>query len=101
LYSLRGCFYGGLVDNDFQFLYQRRRKMTLSEIKRGQAVQIIRVQDDAIRAHLIRLGIGEGSRVTCLEKIPCGPFMMRHNRQELAIGREIARNIIVEERELP
>ena len=69
--------------------------MTLAKIKRGQAVQVVRVEDDTMRAQFIRFGIGEGSQLTCLEKIPFGPFMLRHNRQELAIGREVAENIIV------
>lgn len=67
----------------------------MAKIKRGQHVLIVRVEDEATRAQFIRFGIGEGSLVTCLEKIPFGPLMLRHNRQELAIGREVAKNIIV------
>ena len=69
--------------------------MCLAETKRGQTVQILQINDPATRTHFIRFGIGEGSRVTCLEKIPFGPFMLRHNRQEIAVGREVAKNIIV------
>jgi ferrous iron transport protein A len=70
--------------------------MCLSEIKRGQTVRVSRIDDASIRTHLIRFGIGEGSPLKCLEKIPCGPFMVKHNRQEIAIGREIAKKIIVQ-----
>jgi len=69
--------------------------MCLSEIKRGQTVQVTRIRDEVIRTQFIRFGIGEGSRICCLEKIPCGPFMLRHNLQEIAIGREIAKKIEV------
>ena len=70
--------------------------MCLSEVKRGQSVKVLRIGDDAVRAQLIRLGICEGSCLRCQERIPFGPFMVRHNRQEIAIGREIAHKIAVE-----
>lgn len=91
-------FFALMLRMNFNFLIKRRHKVTMEEMQRGQAVRIVRVEDDATRAQFIRFGIGEGSRVTCLEKIPFGPLMLRHNRQELAIGREIAKNIIVSAR---
>ncbi len=72
--------------------------MCLSEIKKGQSVHILRIADQEIRTQFVRFGISEGSRITCLEKIPFGPFMLRHNRQEIAIGREVADKIQVEQR---
>jgi len=69
--------------------------MCLSQIKRGECVRVLRIDSDVIRAQLIRLGICEGSCLTCQERIPFGPFMVRHNRQEIAIGREIANCISV------
>jgi len=70
--------------------------MCLSEIRRGQTVHVSRIDDESIRTHLIRFGIGEGSPLMCLEKIPYGPFMLKHNRQEIAIGREVAKKIFVQ-----
>ncbi len=70
--------------------------MCLTEIKRGQSVQVVRICDGGIRIQLLRIGIGEGSRLECLEKIPFGPLMIRHNRQEIAIGREVAKNILIQ-----
>jgi len=69
--------------------------MCLTDVKRGQQVCITRIDDASLRTQLIRFGIAEGSAVCCLEKIPLGPCMIRHNRQELAIGREAARKIRV------
>jgi Fe2+ transport system protein FeoA len=69
--------------------------MCLTEIKRGEQVRIACIEDEDLRARLIRFGIAEGSFIRCLEKIPLGPFMVRHNRQELAIGRELAGKISV------
>ncbi len=70
--------------------------MCLSEIRRGQTVRIEKITDETIRTQFLRFGIQEGSIITCLEKIPFGPFMLRHNRQEIAIGRKVAQHIIVQ-----
>lgn len=70
--------------------------MCLTEIKRGQTVSVIKISDEETRIQFIRFGISEGSKLKCLEKIPFGPFMLRHKSQELAIGREAARKITVE-----
>ena len=70
--------------------------MCLTEVARGQEVRISRIDDEGLRTQLIRLGITEGSCICCLERIPLGPPMIRHNRQELAIGREAARKILVQ-----
>lgn len=69
--------------------------MCLTKIKKGQTVAIVKIEDKEIRTQFIRFGIGEGSRVKCMEKIPFGPFMLQHNRQEIAIGREVAKKIHV------
>ena len=73
--------------------------MCLTEVKRGQQVHITEISGEDLRTQLIRFGIAEGSRIQCLEKIPLGPFMVRHHRQELALGREVARKILVREDE--
>lgn len=69
--------------------------MCLSEVKRGQSVSIASIEEEHLRTQLIRLGITEGSRIVCLEKIPFGPCMIRHHRQEIALGRETAKRILV------
>lgn len=69
--------------------------MCLTEIKRGETVFVVGISDEETRTQFIRFGISEGSKIKCLEKIPFGPFMLRHKSQELAIGREVARNIVV------
>lgn len=70
--------------------------MCLTEIKRGQSVRVDRIEDEELRTQLIRFGIGEGSLIRCVERIPFGPFMVRHNRQEIAIGRKVAEKIQVQ-----
>lgn len=70
--------------------------MTLAEVKKGQTVKILDIPDEQIRSQAIRLGIGQGSLVTCQEIIPAGPIIIKKNRQEIAVGRGLAQVITVE-----
>lgn len=70
--------------------------MTLDMVKRGEHVRILKIDDPQVRFQAIRFGIGEGSDVRCCERIPAGPIVLRRGRQEIAIGRGIARSISVE-----
>lgn len=70
--------------------------MTLDKVKRGQKISIISLPDELTRAKLIRFGIAEGTTVTCREVVPAGPIVISRNRQEIALGRNLARLIVVE-----
>ncbi|HBV99020.1 MAG: iron transporter [Peptococcaceae bacterium BICA1-7] len=70
--------------------------MTLDSSKRGQVIRIISLPDEMIRAQATRFGIPEGTVVTCREVIPMGPVVIGRNRQEIAIGRNLAKLIGVE-----
>jgi ferrous iron transport protein A len=67
--------------------------MHLSQIKPGQEARIVAIPDEEIRSQLIRFGISEGSHVVCDVKLPFGPIVLRHNRQEIAVGRQLAKTI--------
>lgn len=71
--------------------------MTLAEVKRGQRCRIINIPSEKIRAQALRFGIAEGEIVTCREKIPAGPVVIARNRQEIAVGRRLARQIQVQQ----
>jgi Fe2+ transport system protein FeoA len=70
---------------------------TLDKVKRGQKVEICQIPDDLIRAQAIRFGVSEGTVVICAEKLPAGPIVISKGYQELAIGRGLAKKIIVKE----
>lgn len=70
--------------------------MTLDKARRGQKIRIIYLPDDLIRSQVIRFGIYEGTVVICREVLPAGPVVISRNRQEIAIGRNLARLIGVE-----
>ncbi len=75
--------------------------MTLDGAKRGQRVKILSIPNDMIRTQAIRFGIAEGAVVTCREIVPAGPVVIAMHNQEIAIGRNLARNITVEAVDLP
>ena len=70
--------------------------MTLDKARRGQKLKIVSLPNELIRAQALRFGISEGTVVTCREVIPAGPVVIARSRQEIAIGRNLARLIGVE-----
>ncbi|AQS58270.1 FeoA family protein [Desulforamulus ferrireducens] len=69
--------------------------MTLDKCKRGQRLQITSIPDEVVRAQAIRFGIAEGSVVTCEEVVPAGPVVLSMFKQQIAIGRQLAKSITV------
>jgi Fe2+ transport system protein FeoA len=70
-------------------------KTTLDQVRRGDEFVVTSVDDERARMTAIRFGIGEGSSVTCVTRIPAGPIVLRSGRQEIAVGRELAKLICV------
>ncbi|MFA7467543.1 MAG: ferrous iron transport protein A [Desulfotomaculaceae bacterium] len=70
--------------------------MMLDQVRTGDWVKIISIADERIREQAIRMGIGEGEEFYCAGVIPAGPVVISKHRQEIAVGRELARHINVE-----
>lgn len=70
--------------------------MQLDKASRGQVVKITGIPNDRVRLQAIRFGLSEGAVVTCREVVPAGPVVVIRNKQEIAIGRNLARTISVE-----
>lgn len=70
--------------------------MTLEQAKKGEKLIVMNIMDPEMRIKAIRFGIMEGAEVTCMEKLPSGPVIIQKGKQELAIGRGLARRIVVE-----
>ncbi len=71
--------------------------MTLDKVRRGCLCKILSLPTDHVREQCIRFGICEGETVNCCEIIPAGPVVISKNRQEIAIGRALAKKIEVEQ----
>lgn len=70
-------------------------KQTLAEAKDGQNLTVIAFDEDDIVVQALRFGIDEGSQIRVLKNIAGGPVIISKHHLEIAIGREIARAIVV------
>ncbi|MBV6511863.1 MAG: ferrous iron transport protein A [Ignavibacteriales bacterium] len=66
---------------------------TLDQVKKGNFITIMHLPSGTIKVQLIRIGISEGDKVLCLERLPGGTIVIQKNRQEIAIGYDLARQI--------
>lgn len=69
--------------------------MSISDLKSGQTATVIDIPLDDLRAQLLRFGIIPGSRICCSTNIPFGPVVLKFGGQEIALGRQLARQITV------
>jgi len=69
--------------------------MSLGDTKKGDLIRIDEIKDFNAKNHLIRFGIEEGSIIQCFQKIYKGPVIIKFNRQQIALGYDIAKNIFV------
>ncbi|MCR4416931.1 MAG: FeoA family protein [Ignavibacteria bacterium] len=70
-------------------------KTTLDKVEKGQRLIIDQLPDNDYKLQLIRFGIAEGEKVTCLDKILGGTIILKKNRLEIALGSELAKKIKV------
>lgn len=70
-------------------------QIPLHTAKRGSVLRIEGIPEGRNRALLLRLGILQGEVVRCLERLPGGTVVLEKNRQEIAVGFDLASTIIV------
>ena len=58
----------------------------------------LEVGDEHARMQALRFGMSEGACVECVTRIPAGPLVLKSGRQEIAVGRALAKRIQVRER---
>ncbi len=69
----------------------------LYSIKKGSTVVVKQLPVGTNKIQMIRIGITEGQMVFCLERLPGGTIIVQKNRQEIAIGADLAKQIVVEQ----
>ena len=69
--------------------------ITLNTVTSGRWIKIHSLPPGLLRAQFIRFGINEGERVKCIERLPGGTTVIQKNRQQLAIGHLLAKQIFV------
>jgi len=67
--------------------------MTLDKAKKGSRVTILKLPSGQYKVQFLRLGITEGDSVLCSERLPGGTIVIQKNRQEIAIGSDLAKKI--------
>ena len=70
---------------------------TLDQARRGDCMLVLGVDDPDARIRAIRFGMAEGAEIQCVTRIPAGPIVLRSGRQEIAVGRELAKRITVKQ----
>ncbi|MDY0088036.1 MAG: FeoA family protein [Coriobacteriia bacterium] len=71
------------------------RTFTLDRIGRGESCEILGIDDEMARITALRFGMSEGACISCVTRIPAGPVVVRSGRQEIAVGRSLAKRIAV------
>ena len=66
---------------------------TLADARAGQHFVVTSVDDAEARVTALRFGMAEGACIRCTTRIPAGPIVLRSGRQEIAVGRELAKLI--------
>ncbi|MCL5970994.1 MAG: ferrous iron transport protein A [Firmicutes bacterium] len=69
--------------------------MTLDQVPRGTRVKITDIADVERRLEATRLGLGPGAWVRVTRIVPKGPIIVHTDAGQIAIGRQLARNITV------
>jgi Fe2+ transport system protein FeoA len=68
---------------------------SLDCIRKGELIEIVSVDDQHARVQALRFGMAEGACVECVTRIPAGPLVIKSGRQEIAVGRALAKRIRV------
>ena len=68
---------------------------SLDCVRKGDLIEILSVGDPHARVQALRFGMAEGACVECVTKIPAGPLVIKSGRQEIAVGRSLAKRINV------
>ena len=69
--------------------------MTLADAKDGSVLIVVDCGDDEVSVQALRFGIDSGAEIEVEKNIRGGPVIVSRNNMEIAIGREIAKNIEV------
>ena len=71
------------------------KTLPLTDAPRGRILEVMTVPAGRSREQLIRLGILQGERIRCIQRLPGGTVLVEKNRQEIAIGVQLAASIMV------
>jgi Fe2+ transport system protein FeoA len=76
---------------------KRNNFFSLFESSAGQELRIRSIPNSTMKTLFVRLGISEGEVVHCFERLPGGTVVLQKNRQQVAVGKKLAKQIVVSE----
>jgi len=74
---------------------RRKNIISLNYSPTGEWLRICSIPGGLTFTQFIRFGISEGERILCLERLPGGTIVVQKNRQQIAIGHNLAKQIFV------
>ena len=76
-------------------MHKEKHAIPLISSETDQWLKIVSTPHGTLRAQFVRLGIHEGEKIKCLERLPGGTVVIQKNRQHIAIGHQLAKQIQV------
>lgn len=75
---------------------RKNKHLLLSDTRDGERIVVVNTGPDEITLQALRFGIDAGTLLTVEKNIMGGPVVVSRYHLEIAIGRDIAKNITVE-----
>ena len=70
--------------------------MNLEDAPKKLILEIVSINQEKLSEDAMRFGIECGECVQIINKLPGGPIVIQKNQQQIAIGRELAKAILVQ-----
>jgi len=78
-----------------EVISSHKKMIPLDVSPSGQWLRVCSIPGGVIFTQFIRFGISEGERIMCIERLPGGTIVLQKNRQQIAIGHTLAKQIFV------
>jgi ferrous iron transport protein A len=95
LYSGEGEKKGMMANQVQARTAETQQTIPLNYSPPGQWLKIISMPRGIIFTQFVRFGINEGEKVKCIERLPGGTIVLQKNRQQIAIGHNLAKQVFV------
>ena len=69
--------------------------MNLESAPKKSLLEVVSISNEKLLEDALRFGIESGECVQIINKLPGGPIVIQKNQQQIAVGRELAKAILV------
>lgn len=78
-----------------EIMHKSKNTISLNLSKSGQVLRIETMPSGVLGSQFVRLGIHKGEKVKCLERLPGGTIVLQKGRQQIAVGHQLTKQIVV------